>query len=138
MNTEKDYITLARDNDFLNAYLEAVKANYYAGKRTSEICEMVANSSAPRYYVSAEEALHQYNVFKKTGFVEVKQESSVRMYLELFKKFEDVLSSARGEMTKIDAMTYAINTPASCFFLKPSFARVYIYRVMRRRRNRRK
>jgi hypothetical protein len=97
----------------------------------SDVCQLVANSHAPRFYITTEKALEQYRSYVH-GKSCVCNEEKRKMYAEIFSKFEYLMSFTKGDYTMYDIMEIVLAQPASSFYIKDPVS--YYYRAMRWKR----
>lgn len=128
-----------KEDDFIKAYnkvCETIKG--YMKSKTVEVCRKVATSPAPRFYISAEEALRHYSKWKKTGKLNFKKKSTEQMYLLIFKRYEAILERDGNLTFSYIAMSEALNSEAPCFYMNPDLAYLFYYKAMKHKRQRMK
>ena len=128
-----------KEKDFLEAYdkmLRTIKRPLVM--KTSDICKRVAENPAPRFYVSVDEALRQYRIFKRTGTLAFPRQSTRRMYAEIFRRYEEALEKYGSCSFKFSIMSQVIQSQAPCFYLEPCTAFKFYYRAMYHKRKRSK
>lgn len=138
MKTERTYNAGLRSEHFI----AAVHKQLHGGKKPfpiGKLCAMVAASPAPQFYVAPKRALEMYNLYRKTGRIIPSSERHLQMYLEIFRRYDEMMASMQGAF-KYSVMQDVLEQPAPSFYIEPSGATEYYYRAMaaRRRRNRNK
>lgn len=137
--TEKDLILEQREKDFLKVFDETSKtlaANHIVFK-TVDICRMVANSTAPRFYVSLEQALYQYRLYRK-GKSYIRCEERRKMYAEIFTRYEKLMELSGGSAYQYNIMDIVLSQEAPSFYMSNQYAPLFYYKAMNKKRKKTK
>lgn len=105
--------------------------------KTTDICKVVAKTPAPCFYVSTEQALFQYWLYKN-GKSDIRNEVRRKMYAEIFVRFEDLMKRSGGSMYLYAAMEVILSQTAPCFYLNDSSAISFYYRAMEKKKEKSK
>lgn len=132
MKSEKSYIQHLKKLHFVEAVYRLWKQ---AGGKLdlSKYCPLAAASVAPQFYLAPTHALEIYAQYKNTGTTEAKKGMTQQMYVELFKRYEQLLAendSKNTHLSKYSIMQDAIETQAPSFFIEPSYAVNFYFRAM--------
>jgi hypothetical protein len=92
---------------------------------------MVANSAAPCFYVTQEQALKQYRRYKY-GHSNIKNDVRRQMFAEIFVRFENLMKQAN--MYQYAAMDIVLNQPAPSFYFTDLSAIRFYYNAMEKKR----
>ena len=124
-----------KEKDFLEAYNKCMKnIKRPVVMKVHEICRLVALSPAPRFYVSVEEALRQYRRYKRTGQIDFPRQSTRKMYMEIFRRYEEALEKCGASCFKFSIMNDILESQAPCFYMETSSAFKFYYRAMSHKR----
>ena len=135
MNTERNYIQEMRERDFLNKFDKVIKQMIDANitYKTTKVCIMVSRQPAPCFYVSLEQALYQYRLFKH-GKSHIKNEERRKMYAEIFARFENLMDMAGGEAYQYQIMDIVLQQEAPSFYLNEASALQFYYNAVKNKR----
>ena len=101
--------------------------------KTTELCKLAATQSAPRFYVSAKVALHQYNQYK-AGKSILQRVEKRKMYAEIFSRFEKILQISGSNICKSSIREMVGTQEAPSFYLTPTSAVSIYYKAMNKKR----
>lgn len=137
VKTEKDYLIERKERDFLKAFDAVAKQYQVHGMtfKTVDICRMVANTAAPCFYVSLEQALLQYRLYRQ-GKSNIQNLVRRQMFAEIFVRFENLMKESNGGLFMCDAMNTVLEQPAPCFYLNDTSSVLFYYKARRKKRNR--
>jgi hypothetical protein len=124
-----------RQKDFLAVYDKSVKelVSLNIAFRTKDVCKLVAQSKAPRFYVSLEEALYQYRLYVR-GKSDIRCIERRKMYAEIFSRYEQLMIASGGVAYQYDIMSAVLMQPAPSFYLSDSSAISFYYKAMKEKR----
>lgn len=97
----------------------------------------MANQAAPRFYVSLEQALIQYGLYKngKSNICSVVRR---QMYAEIFARVDSVIQLSRGIMPYYAAMEIVLEQQAPSFYLNDTSAVIFYYNACKHKRSKHK
>lgn len=136
VKSEKNLILEKREADFLRIFDTMVKS--YRERnilfKTTDICKDVAKQPAPCFYVTTEQALHQYRLYRK-GQSNIKSIERRKMFAEIFTRFEYIMNMSQGSLYQYAAMDIVLSQEAPCFYLNDTSAVLFYYKARRNKRN---
>lgn len=137
--TDKSILLERREEDFLAAYDKVVKTLNPTNIiiNTTEICKIVAHNPAPCFYVSLEQALYQYRLYKQ-GRSNIKWIEKRKMYAEIFTRFEYLMELSGGKAYQYTVMEAVLNQEAPSFYLTDESAVYFYYNAMRKKKQKAK
>lgn len=101
--------------------------------KTTDVCKMVANTAAPCFYVSLEQALLQYRLYKQ-GKSNIRSDVRRQMFAVIFMRFESLMKSANGGLYKYAAMSSVLEQPAPSFYLTDTSSVLFYYNARKKKR----
>lgn len=139
MITERNLIQERKETDFLKEFDNVVKQLRSADieYKTNKVCSLVAQRPAPCFYVSIEQALYQYRLYKQ-GISNIRNSVRRRMYAEIFARFENILETTPTHKFQYEIMEMVLKQPAPCFYLDDYSALQFYYNAIKKRRKQRK
>lgn len=96
----------------------------------SDVCKIVAQKPAPKFYVSLEEALYQYRLYTK-GKSNIRRVERRKMYAEIFYKYEELMRQSQGKAHQYSIMSAVLEQPAASFYLADPVS--FYYRALRKK-----
>ena len=93
----------------------------------------MAKQAAPRFYVSLEQALRQYGLYKN-GKSQINDVIKRQMYAEIFARVDKIISLSRGIMPRYAAMEIVLEQEAPSFYLNDTSAVLFYYNACRHKR----
>lgn len=135
VKTQRNLILEQKEKDFLSAYDETLRKYQRLGVPidTRNLCKVVANQVAPCFYVSLEQALFQYGLYKN-GKSNICNEVRRSMYAEIFTRVEKLIEMSCGIMPRYTAMEIVLAQEAPCFYLNDTSAWLFYYNALKHKR----
>jgi hypothetical protein len=135
VKTQRNLILEQKEKDFLSAYNETLSKYQRQGVSidTCSLCKIVAKQAAPRFYVSPEQALLQYGLYKN-GKSNICSEVRRQMYAEIFARVEKLIEISCGIMPRYIAMETVLAQEAPCFYLNEGSSWQFYYKACRNKR----
>ena len=96
----------------------------------SEVIETAAKSSAPRFYVTFENARRFTSMLMRGKKLPIKNVNKVRMYMEIFRRYKAKVKNANARY-KYLILENIIEEPAPSFYLDEETFRGIIYSTLR-------
>lgn len=139
VKTQRNLILEQKERDFLSAFYKALDEYQRLGVLidTKSLCRIVAKKAAPCFYVSSEQALLQYGLYKN-GKSNICSETKRRMYAEIFARVEKLIELSNGIMPRYAAMEIVLAQEAPCFYLNDTSAWLFYYNACKHKRNKTK
>lgn len=126
-----------RDTDLLNNF-QRLLGLAPAGSTVDDIFPELVRQPAERFYVSEFRACRVISHWMRAGYAPSGfRRTRLRMYGEIKERVEAMMSRSPG-MRLSEAVSRVVNSPAPEFYMEPGSARVTLYALLRRRRNRRR
>ena len=135
VKTQRNLILEQKEKDFLHAFDETLKSYQRLGIPIDNrsLCRIVAKQAAPCFYVSLEQALFQYGLYKN-GRSNICNELRRRMYAEIFVRVDKLIELSNGIMPRYTAMEIVLSQEAPCFYLNDTSAWLFYYNACRHKR----
>lgn len=139
VKTQRNLILEQKERDFLSVFYETLSEYQRLGVPidTKSLCRIVAKQAAPCFYVSLEQALFQYGLYKN-GKSNIYSEIKRRMYAEIFARVEKLIEMSNGIMPRYAAMEIVLAQQAPCFYLNDTSAWLFYYNACRHKRQKTK
>jgi hypothetical protein len=139
VKTQRNLILEQKERDFLSVFYETLSEYQRLGVPidTKSLCRIVAKQAAPCFYVSLEQALFQYGLYKN-GKSNICSEIKRRMYAEIFARVEKLIEMSNGIMPRYAAMEIVLAQQAPCFYLNDTSAWLFYYNACRHKRQKTK
>jgi hypothetical protein len=100
---------------------------------TRNLCKIVAKQAAPCFYVSLEQALFQYGLYKN-GKSNICSEVRRQMYAEIFTRVEKLIELSCGIMPRYTAMEIVLAQEAPCYYLNDVSSWRFYYKACKNKR----
>lgn len=139
VKTQRNLILEQKEKDFLSVFYETLREYQRLDVPidTRTLCRIVAKKAAPCFYVSLEQALLQYGLYKN-GKSNICSETKRRMYAEIFVRVEKLIELSNGIMPRYSAMEIVLAQQAPCFYLNDTSAYLFYYNALRHKRKKTK
>ena len=139
VKTQRNLILEQKERDFLSAYYETLTEYQRHGVPidTKSLCRIVANKAAPCFYVSIEQALFQYGLYKN-GKSNICNEVRRSMYAEIFARVEKLIKLSNGIMPRYAAMEIVLAQEAPCYYLNDDSSWRFYYKACKNKRKKHK
>lgn len=139
VKTQRNLILEQKERDFLSVFYETLNEYQRLGVPidTKSLCRIVAKQAAPCFYVSLEQALLQYGLYKN-GKSNICSEMKRSMYAEIFARVEKLIKMSNGIMPRYAAMEIVLAQKAPCFYLNDTSAWLFYYNACKHKRQKRK
>lgn len=139
VKTQRNLILEQKEKDFLSAYDETLRKYQRMGVPidTRNLCKIVAKQAAPCFYVSLEQALFQYGLYKN-GKSNICSEVRRQMYAEIFSRVEKLIELSCGIMPRYTAMEIVLAQEAPCYYLNDVSSWRFYYKACENKRKKSK
>lgn len=118
-----------RNNNLMRVYREVMATTAYTTKQT-EVFKMVAMHEAERFWVSEERALIVVTKMSKAYDATLRNMYPLKrkMYKEIYRRVKELMGR-KPKMTRMDAVSEVVSSPAPEFYLTPGSTKVIISRI---------
>lgn len=115
-------------NSFFDSLKELRKTKPYASQ--SEIIEHASKSSAPRFYVTFENARRFISLLMRGKRLPITNKNKIAMYKEIFRRYKEKVKNAEARYKYI-ILENIIEEPAPSFYIDEETFRGILYRSLR-------
>lgn len=133
MESERSYNTYHKRLAFVQAVQEALRSGVGRGVSFSEVCERVAKSPAPRFYLTAKAVLTVYYRYLMDKSLSGMSDLTKGMYRCIFERYEALLE-LDSTANRIELMSSVLEGEAPCWFIEPKKAHFYYYKALKETR----
>lgn len=138
-NTSNDSVREIRRQDivdtFYRTFKEMRKTRPFAS--LGEIIEQATRSSAPRFYVSFENARRFISLLIRGKELPIANKNKIAMYKEIYRRYKARVKNVNARY-KYVVLENIIEEPAPSFYIDEETFRGIVYKTLRERRNGRK
>lgn len=131
-NMSNDSVREIRRQDVVNSFFDSLKelrkTRPYASQ--SEIIEHASKSSAPRFYVTFENARRFISLLMRGKKLPITNKNKIAMYKEIFRRYKEKVKNVEARYKYI-ILENIIEEPAPSFYIDEETFRGILYRSLR-------
>ena len=131
-NMSNDSVREIRRQDVVNSFFDSLKelrkTRPYASQ--SEIIEHASKSSAPRFYVTFENARRFISLLMRGKKLPITNKNKIAMYKEIFRRYKEKVKNVEARYKYI-ILENIIEEPAPSFYIDEETVRGILYRSLR-------
>ena len=131
-NMSNDSVREIRRQDVVNSFFDSLKelrkTKPYASQ--SEIIEHASKSSAPRFYVTFENARRFISLLMRGKRLPITNKNKIAMYKEIFRRYKEKVKNVEARYKYI-ILENIIEEPAPSFYIDEETFRGILYRSLR-------